>query len=149
MPRGWQALEVIPADGGAGLYLHRHDIRPRLDQEIDFVALGIPPIIELGGFDLPFRDLGMPRLQQEDDLAGLEQGKPAAGGGMRNSDVVPQALHVQQLSHAAGTEAHEFLKQRQVLDGDQLADILLHIGFPVIAEGLGCIDAGIVDTRVP
>ena len=76
----------------------------------------------------------MERLEEEDDIARLEQADPLSRRGVRDPGIVAEALEVEKLAGTACTEADEPLERRQVSDFADLPQVSLDIGLKVVAE---------------
>ncbi|OIQ65475.1 hypothetical protein GALL_529650 [mine drainage metagenome] len=84
--------------------------------------------VQLGGLDEALVEIPVMGAQQEQHVAGLQNGKPGARGGVGDAAIRGQGGKVEQLADAGGAQAHEPLEGRQIADGEELAKIPLHKG---------------------
>ena len=84
--------------------------------------------VQLGGLDETLVEIPVMRAQQEQQVAGLQNRKPGARGGVGDAAIRGQRGKVEQLTHTGGAQAHEPLKGRQIAHGEELAEIPLHEG---------------------
>ena len=105
--------------------------------------------VELGRFNQPLPIIVVKRLQQVNDIAGLQDGQPALDGVRAHSRVRAEGVHRQNLPRAQGQQAQKLVEGRQVFDIDQLSDISLQIGGEVIGVEPLRLEALGVDFRVP
>src|SRR3990172_12158354 len=66
--------------------------------------------------------------QQEDEGAGLQDGKPRPGGRVRDAAVRGEGGQVQKLAGASGAEADEALERSEIADPQDVAYVPLHVG---------------------
>jgi len=67
---------------------------------------------------------------------------------MGYADIITKALEIHQLPDPTRTEADKSLEQRQILDGDELSNVTLHVSFQIITKGLGRVDSGVINSRI-
>gem|GEM_PF-6353710 len=88
------------------------------------------------------------RLQEEDDVARLEDRQPRASGAGGHPGVIREVRHVQELAHAAGGEPHEASERGEVLHRADPAHVALHVGRDVVAQCLRGVTPLGMDARV-
>lgn len=90
--------------------------------------------VDLGRLDHPLLHVLEKRGQLEHHVGGLENGNPVSDRRGGSAHVVAQRGKVDDLSHPAGQQGQEFLKQRQIAQLNQGADIPLDVGLEVAVE---------------
>ena len=77
--------------------------------------------IQFGGLDQALSQIPMPRLQQNNQIARLENGNLTFRRVVRNAAIRCQRRQIQHLTGTCGAHAHETLKIRQITHVDELA----------------------------
>lgn len=88
--------------------------------------------VEFRGLDEPLVEIGEPRLDQENQVAGLEDREPGLGGDASDAGIRCEGVDVYQLADASGTKLDESLEGSEILDFENLPHIPLQIGADVV-----------------
>jgi hypothetical protein len=92
--------------------------------------------VELGRFDQAIVEVGEPWTDEEDEVAGLQDGEPGLGGDSGDAGVGCERRDVEQLAGPPGTELDEALEGGEILDLENLPHIPLQVGADVILKNL-------------
>ena len=103
--------------------------------------------VELGRLDEAFVQVGEPRTDEENEVAGLEHGQPGLGGDAGDAGVRRKRGDVEKLADPPGTELDEALKRGEILNVENLPHIPLQVGADVILKPNGGIDRAVMDRR--
>jgi hypothetical protein len=103
--------------------------------------------IEFRGLDEALVEIGEPWLDQENQVAGLEDREPGLGGDASDAGIRCEGVDVDQLADASRAELDEALEGSEILDFENLPHIPLKIGADVVLEPEGGFNRAVVDGR--
>jgi len=103
--------------------------------------------VELGRFDQALGGVGEPRADEQNEVAGFEDGQPGFRSDPGDACIGGERGDVYQLADASGAELDETLEGGEILDVENLTHIALKVGADVVLEPDGGLDRAVVDRR--
>jgi len=101
--------------------------------------------VHFGCFDQAFGGVGEPRADEQNQMAGFQDGQPRFRGNPGNAGIGGERCDVYQLADASGAELDEALKGGEILDVENLAHIALKVGADVVLEPYGRLNRAVID----